>query len=423
MDFPVSAKLYNGIVYTIGILIISQAFSYLSFWENLTSIILFIFVSFLTESLSVDIGNNIAISLGFAIGIACAVSFEPAVTAFILFSGSIMRVEYSEFRFLHIFNTCFYKRFFNACAYAIIGYSASWMFNLNFGMQSIFGYFFGFSIINVFLAMASYILSCVIIYAILFSLLKRQSIIQSASENSWVIGTFLAVLPIGMVIAIAYKYYSWFSVLLFMGPLLLARYSFVLYLQMKEHYFKTINSFTRALDAKDRYTNGHSERVAQYAIALAKRMEISDKRIEELKTAALLHDIGKIGIPDTILNNPGQLTFQEFYEIKRHPEIGARIIEEIPFLKQTAVLIRHHHERFDGAGYPDALRDHEIPLESKIIAIADAYDAMTSDRPYRVAMSKSKAVQIIASESGRQFSPEIASAFIEMVKEKDQDVD
>lgn len=418
-----SVKLYNIGIYIIGILAVIGSYSSLMEKEQFGTILFYIGIAFVTESLTVDIGSNAAISLGFAIGIACAVLFTPTVTALILFLGTLLHIEYSEKHLSHLFNTDFSKRLFNACAYAIIGYVSAWVYNVDFGFRNLLGSFFDFSIFHVLLSMISYIFICIFIYAILFSLLQKQPLWKSILDFAWLISKFIAVAPIGMIIASAQAHYGWFSTLLFMGPLLLARYSFVQYLQMKEHYLKTINSFTRALDAKDQYTNGHSERVAFYSVELAKKMMLPNKQIEELKTAALLHDIGKIGITDTILNKPGKLSLQEFYEIKRHPEIGARIIEEIPFLKHTAALIRHHHERIDGTGYPDSLKDHEIPLESKIISIADTYDAMTSDRPYRLAMTKEKAIQIIMSESGRQFNIEIVDSFVAMLKESDIHVD
>jgi putative nucleotidyltransferase with HDIG domain len=378
-------------------------------------------VSFITESLAIDIGNNTYISLGFAIGIGCVLIFDPAIAGLILFLGTILHFELEEDQVKHLFNTDFFKRLFNSCAYGIVGFASGTVYRIEDPYTKLFGEFMGFSVFNVTVAMVTYVVMCILLYAVLFSIIQKRPVWKTALDYSWIITKFIAVAPLGIVIALAQKHYGSFSIFLFFGPLLLARYSFIQFLQMKEHYMKTINSFTRALDAKDQYTNGHSERVSEYAVALAKRLRMNDKKIQELKTAALLHDIGKIGVSDTILNKPDRLSLPEMYEIKRHPEIGARIIEEIIFLKHTAQIIRHHHERYDGSGYPDAIAEDAIPLEAKIISIVDAYDAMTSNRAYRTALTKVQSLSIIESEAGRQFDPIIAKAFIDMMRETEQD--
>jgi putative nucleotidyltransferase with HDIG domain len=211
---------------------------------------------------------------------------------------------------------------------------------------------------------------------------------------------------------IAFKSYGWFSVLILFGPLLVARYSFSLYMDMKKMYFETIRTLSKALDAKDEYTNGHSQRVAQYSVKIAENMKLSPKQIETTKTAALLHDIGKIGIKDEVLNKNGKLDFREYYEVQQHPEIGANIIKDVASLNKVSEIIRHHHERFDGNGYPDSLVGEQMPIESAIIAVADAYDAMTSDRSYRKAMSHEAAIEIIRNGAGTQFHPEVVDSFM-----------
>jgi putative nucleotidyltransferase with HDIG domain len=145
---------------------------------------------------------------------------------------------------------------------------------------------------------------------------------------------------------------------------------------------------------------------------IAEKMQLSPKDVETVKTAALLHDIGKIGIKDEVLNKPGKLDFKEFYEVQQHPEIGSNILKDVTALQKVSSIIRYHHERYDGNGYPDSISGDELPIESAIIAVADAYDAMTSDRSYRKAMSHEAAVEIINSASGAQFHPDVVRAFI-----------
>ncbi|MGF7186087.1 HD-GYP domain-containing protein (c-di-GMP phosphodiesterase class II) [Desulfitispora alkaliphila] len=175
-----------------------------------------------------------------------------------------------------------------------------------------------------------------------------------------------------------------------------------------------IEALVRTLEAKDEYTCGHSERVAEYAIKIAKHINLAEEEINNIRLAASLHDLGKIGIKDDILNKNGPLTQEEFNTIKLHPNIGAKILQPIAPVKQLIPYIQHHHERYNGTGYPDGLSGDEIPLGAKIIAIADTYDAMTSDRPYRKALSEEVALKEIEKNSGTQFDPKLVEAWLEL---------
>jgi len=188
-----------------------------------------------------------------------------------------------------------------------------------------------------------------------------------------------------------------------------------LFNQLEDLYFDTVSAFTKAIEAKDSYTKGHSENVAVYSVAIARKLGLSSDAIKMLKTAALLHDIGKIGIKEEVLNKPGQLNDEEFDHIKQHPLISFKIIEHVPTLRDIANIILHHHEKFDGSGYLNNLKDQEIPLESRILAVADAFDAMTSSRPYRKASSLLSAREELIKNSGKQFDPEIVEIFVELL--------
>jgi putative nucleotidyltransferase with HDIG domain len=159
-------------------------------------------------------------------------------------------------------------------------------------------------------------------------------------------------------------------------------------------------------------------RVSEYAVDLGKRVKLSSKKLENLKMAAILHDVGKIGIEESILNKPGALTTEEFNKIKQHPEDGAKIIQDIEFLKQAADIIMGHHEKIDGTGYPKGLKQSEIRIEAAILGIADVYDALTSDRPYRKAMTIEQALTIIEDGKGKHFDARLAGEFIDMIKKQ-----
>lgn len=181
---------------------------------------------------------------------------------------------------------------------------------------------------------------------------------------------------------------------------------------LKELFYKTIKSISFALDAKDPYTHGHSLRVTLYSLILASNLDLSDKALEDIETAGLLHDIGKISIPQNILCKTSKLTDEEFAIMKDHTSRGEKMIRNVKKLDAVATWLKSHHERWDGRGYPCGLKGTEIPLFARIIAIADTYDAMTSTRPYRKALPHEVAIQEIKRCAGMQFDPELAEIFV-----------
>ncbi len=186
---------------------------------------------------------------------------------------------------------------------------------------------------------------------------------------------------------------------------------------LRQTFISAIDSLVRTLEARDSYTSGHSLRVGEYATDLARRIGIETKQIRQIKLASKLHDIGKIGLPEAILNKTGTLTEEEFRCVQEHPVIGERILSPIVRNRAVIAAIRSHHERFDGNGYPDGLSGENIPLLARIITIADCFDAMTSSRAYRDAMSVEEALEIIRNGSGTQFDPRFVPPFLDMIRE------
>ena len=183
---------------------------------------------------------------------------------------------------------------------------------------------------------------------------------------------------------------------------------------LRDLFYKTISSISSALDSKDPYTHGHSLRVTLYSLILANELNLSEKELEEIETAGLLHDIGKIAIPQKILCKPGRLTEEEFNLMKAHPENAEKLISSIKGLQGISSWLKTHHERWDGNGYPDGLCGEEIPLTARVIALADTYDAMTSTRAYRKALEHSVAMEEIKRCSGTQFDPRLADLFMKV---------
>ncbi|GIV13368.1 MAG: two-component system response regulator [Fimbriimonadales bacterium] len=188
--------------------------------------------------------------------------------------------------------------------------------------------------------------------------------------------------------------------------------------EVQSAYRATLEALLAALDTRDTETEGHSERVAAYTMAIAHRLKIDESELPHIERGALLHDIGKIGVPDAILYKPGPLTPEEWEIMKKHPEIGYRMCMKIEMLRPAAPIVLHHHERWDGKGYPYGLAGEEIPLGARIFAIADTLDAMTSDRPYRKALSFAQAREEIARHAGTQFDPDLVKVFLEIPEDE-----
>jgi putative nucleotidyltransferase with HDIG domain len=186
---------------------------------------------------------------------------------------------------------------------------------------------------------------------------------------------------------------------------------------LERTHFETIMAFSEALEARDQYTAGHSRRVMEYSKSIGLRMKLDKQDIEDLKRSALLHDIGKIGIPDTVLKKQTKLTDEEYAIIKSHPETGAAILKYIKSFKDLVPAVYYHHEQFDGDGYPEGVKGKAIPLHARIIAIADTFDAMTSSRSYRKALSFRTALSELERNKGIQFDPDITNIFIEILQE------
>jgi putative nucleotidyltransferase with HDIG domain len=182
--------------------------------------------------------------------------------------------------------------------------------------------------------------------------------------------------------------------------------------EVKSSYESSVRALVQAIEEKDTYTRGHSERVAALVEQVARELRLPEKEIEFLRFGSILHDIGKIGIPESIVRSPKPLTETEFKIIQKHPLKGVEILQPISFIKDHMHLIRNHHERWDGKGYPDRLAGDEIPLGAQIVAIADAYDAMTSSRPYRKGLPEKQAAREIRRSTGTQFSPKVSDAFL-----------
>jgi HD-GYP domain-containing protein (c-di-GMP phosphodiesterase class II) len=185
----------------------------------------------------------------------------------------------------------------------------------------------------------------------------------------------------------------------------------------RQLFIGTVKALAAAIDGKDPYTRGHSERVSRFSVAIAQRLNLPDDEVEKIRISALLHDVGKIGIDDKILKKPAALTDEEYEIMKKHPQKGYKIMSQIPAMKEFLPGMYMHHEMVDGRGYPQGLKGEEIPLMGKIVAVADTFDAMTTERPYQKAMEFEAALQRIESFTGTRYDPEVVAAFTAACRE------
>jgi HD-GYP domain-containing protein (c-di-GMP phosphodiesterase class II) len=259
------------------------------------------------------------------------------------------------------------------------------------------------------------ILGNMVFFILYFKLSEQGQFFALLRDNiGGILPNILATIPLGLVIGfILTQGNSYLWLLLFMGPLMLARYSFKVYLDSHTILLRTIASLVEAIEAKDPYTHGHSQRVAYLSCEISKAMNCSRSFTDQVMMAALLHDTGKIGVEDAVLRKPGPLTPDEYGIIMQHPVVGRRIIESINLPQVVNDAVLYHHKRYDGTGYPkDGPAAGKLPLSAAILAVADTYDAIISDRPYRAGLTKTRAREILEEVAGTQLDPKVVKVFL-----------
>jgi len=376
-------------------------------------LVFFLAISVFAEFIPVDLPVGGVISIGFPIDFVLILVYGPALAMLITALGALIGEAIERKR-------SWYKIMFNTSQFALTAGIAGLAYQYTGGIIG-FQNFFKFIVPAALCAFIYCLINLILVTMVIsFDQGSRFTAVWRTNFQE-ILPTYLAEAPLGFLMAIVYVEVGIFGILLFFLPLLLARRSFELYTKMRKMYLETIRALAAAIDAKDPYTQGHSERVAKIAVALAQELDLSNKEIENIEYTALLHDIGKIGIDDRILGKSSKLSNEEFEKIKEHPIVGAKIIEPVDFLKNSYKAIYHHHEKYNGKGYPDGLKEKDIPLLARIIAVADAYDAMGSDRPYRKKLSKDKILKELKDQTGKQFDPEIVKALISVLdKEREK---
>lgn len=409
-------------------LIITYLFTFISLYilssNNYTEIlstykediIFFSILIALTESITVSF-RNMSFSTSFAIQIASFILFGPLATILIIIIGFTFRIIKVDNKYKHILNTPFYGTLFNYCVLVLPIIYGSYFYSIVGGIspeEEIFNKLFPIMLFGIICFFVN-----TFVISILFSIKTNKNIFYSFLSNIRLgFLNIVVMVPFGIILVIIFKENSYLGVILVLFPIILARYTFSLYIDSKTQYIQTVDAIMKAIEARDKYTEGHSERVAEISTMIARELKYSEFKIEQLNMAALLHDVGKIGINDSILKKPGKLTKEEFDIIKSHSEIGDHIIKDIKNLDYARAIVRHHHERYDGKGYPDGKKAEELDLEVFIIQLADSIDAMATDRPYRKALSNEEIIEEIKKNTGSQFHPEVVDAYFRATEKK-----
>lgn len=401
-------KLYIGVITGLAVSLFVYLVPSLPLVSNMWQVfIFFLVISTLAEFIPVELPIGGSVTIGFPIDFVVILVYGPAMAMCTTFLGEILAELLNR-------KINWYKSLFNASQYALSAGVAGIVYQELGGLVGTVD-LTSHIIPAIFCALTYYLINSNLFMSVI-SIAEEVSILSIWKNRiRGALATYIALAPIGFIMAMVYISIGIWGIILFFFPLILARRSFELYSKMQKVYLDTIRALAAAIDAKDPYTKGHSERVAKMALALAQELNLSDREIENIEYAALLHDIGKIGIADNILGKDSSLTNREFDKIKEHTVMGAKIIEPVDFLKNSYETIYHHHEKYDGKGYPDGLKSEDIPILARIIAVADAYDAMCSDRPYRKKLNNDKILKELKDQSGKQFDPKVVKALISVL--------
>ncbi|MBE3591825.1 MAG: HD-GYP domain-containing protein [Thermoanaerobacter sp.] len=403
-------KIYISIIIALGLSFI--IYSILNTPINrIIDIILFGFFAVLAESMPIYISKEITVSVAFAVDLMALLIFGPYESALIAGIGTAFQIsKYVDGRVRHIFNFPYYKTLFNISQIALSVGIAGLIYEYTGGIPG--NHIYPQHLLSAIFAAIVYYLLNTSIVSILLSFLSNKSLTYVLTkEIKWMIPNFLFLAFLGIVMSEAFIRIGYISFILLFIPLFMIRYMFKLYMDSKQSYYDTINVLVKALDAKDKYTAGHSKNVEKISALLCREFGFSESHTEMVRIASLLHDIGKIGVKEEVLNKPGKLTDEELSIIREHPQKSYEILRDVPALKEASLWVKYHHEWYDGSGYPDGIKGDEIPLEAQILSLADVFDALVSDRPYRKAFSQEEAYRIIVANEGTQFSPKIINAF------------
>jgi putative nucleotidyltransferase with HDIG domain len=417
---PLKLKLYLISIYAVTF--ISLCFFINNNYKtiHLPNILFLIFFGALmgvTESFTV-LFRNISFSTSFAVTIVSYILYGPGTAIIVALIGLSVSVVKDEGKYLHVFSMPLYKTLFNYCMFLLPILYGDYIFIKLGGSYGGIG--INNNIFPIIVFCITFFLMNVLFFSVLSSLISNRGLLYNVISNLKLgVLNFFAMAPLGILSVYMYKI-SYLAFLLFLFPIILARFTFSLYIEAKSKYINTVDVIMHAMEARDKYTEGHSKRVAELACDIARELKFNEGRIENLNVASLLHDVGKISIDDNILNKPGKLTNEEYNTIKQHPQIGYNILTDMKGSDYVKTIVKYHHERFDGKGYPEGKKSDELDLDVFIVQLADSIDAMSTDRPYRNALNEKEIIGEIKNNIGTQFHPAVVEAYFKVMNRQQQ---
>lgn len=415
-NLPVRAKQYIGAVLLLGAIATLAASRAVALeWDRLPLVLILLFLLVAFELFEIKLPRGINVNLNAVLRFAAIILLGPAYTilltvgAFGIADGLIGKMRKP-----------WYKIAFNGAMHALVsGVSGMAYLALADAEPAVASSLYdvgGIFVAGVFyLALNNIMVSAVVAFAEDLPL----GYVWARNQQT-VLPQLLAMLPMGVVFAILWQSYPW-SVALFLLPMGIVHYSFKARVHLESQTEQALIAMADILDKRDELTSRHSERVAAYAGKIARQFNLPEEHVETIIISAKLHDLGKIGVSDAILKKPGPLTPQERKDMERHSEIGASILGYFPLFSKGVAFLLHHHERYDGGGYPNGLKQEEIPLGARILQVADAYEAITSRRYYRAPLPREEAIDRLRAEAGRQFDPMVVGAFLKVLASEEQD--
>lgn len=418
---PVPARIFITVVIAAGAAVLAWTLPHIRF-DNLLLFLALLLMSNVTSAFKVTLlaASGSTLSVSYMVDFAALLLLGPAPTTLIAVTSA-----WSQCTFRMKQPTPWYRTLFSMASLAITVQAAGFAYERLGGVPGVLTATFGVAAALVGAATVYFLFNTILVSCAI-ALSTRQSVVKSWNQNflwsapSYFVGalvaflTGLAVLEVGIllgmlfIVAPGYLIYRTYKV--YIGRIEDERRHVQ---EMSDLHLATIEALALAIDAKDQTAQSHIRRVQVYAAGLARVLGMSEQEIQGVKTAALLHDIGKLAVPEHILSKPGPLTQEEFQKIRIHPQVGAEIISAVPFPYPVAPLILSHHERWDGRGYPQGLRGEDIPLGARILTVVDYFDALTSDRPYHRAMDHDAALLLLEQESGKALDPAVAKLFFE----------
>lgn len=378
---------------------------------SLLGTVLFGLLIFTSDNLSAPLPKTGSVSVNFGISLASLIIFGPS-TALIVTLISIFNIKELVKR------VPYYKHLFNAGQYLLSFSAGAVLFELYYD-RSQANFFYPRNVWVIILITYIFFILNTVLTAGAISLSSGTNILNVWIFNfAWLIPFQFFLASMALAIAFLYLRYSPFTLIFTSLPLIIAQYTYLLRIKERRTILNSIMQIVKIIEAKDVYTAGHSMRVAAYSEKIARGMRLNEYDIEIVKNLANLHDIGKIQIDLSILNKKKMLTNKDWAEIKKHPVVSYEVVKQIDFLKDKALSILYHHERIDGKGYPFGKKGVEIPLFARILSVADSFDAMTTDRPYKKALTEEQSLVELEKNKDGQFDAKVCDVMIEIIKAK-----